>query len=348
MSKAQDGGRTRYLSLAARIIVAVVAIGWVLHGQDWAELGQVFRRLSLWYFALGLAAFTASQLIIAFRWWLLLRAQAIHIAAGATVRLHFLGLFYNNVMPGAVGGDLLKAWYVTKHTDKRLAGALSVFVDRFIGSVGLVFMAVFTYLLFMPSPARWAGRGRAGRGGVVAWAAQEPHLLGFRRNCGCAGRCACAAVRPGEDQADTGAGVHRGVGLLREAKDAALVYCRKPLTIFWTMLLTFAAQSVVIVAFWLLGRNLGISAGLTHYFFIFPVTWVVGALPISIAGLGVVEAPTVALFVRTWPARRGKVPWPWSCASGSSGSWPPCRERRCICSAPICREICVDGEICAS
>jgi uncharacterized membrane protein YbhN (UPF0104 family) len=77
LSKAQDAGRPRYLSLAARIIVAVVAVGWVLHGQDWAELGRVFRRLSLWYFALGLAAFAASQLIIAFRWCL--RGQAIHV-----------------------------------------------------------------------------------------------------------------------------------------------------------------------------------------------------------------------------------------------------------------------------
>jgi uncharacterized membrane protein YbhN (UPF0104 family) len=64
------------------------------------------------------------------------------------------------------------------------------------------------------------------------------------------------------------------------------------------MLLTFVAQSIVIVAFWLLGRNLGIDAGPTHYFVIFPVMWVVGALPISVAGLGVLEAGTVGLFTR--------------------------------------------------
>ncbi len=297
MSKAQDAGRTRYLSLAARIIVAVVAIGWAFHGQDWAKLGQVFRRLSLWYFALGLVAFTASQLIIAFRWWLLLRAQTIHLAAGATVRLHFLGLFYNNVMPGAVGGDLLKAWYVTKHTDKRLAGALSVFVDRFIGSVGLVFMAVLTYLLFIHRPL--TGPGEANGGGLGSWLGQYRGLI-FWALVGIVAVLVIVLVQPygrARLRQMLGRALHRAVDLLRQAKDAALVYCRKPVTILWTMLLTFAAQSVVIVAFWLLGRNLGITAGLMYYFFIFPVTWVVGALPISIAGLGVVEAPTVALFV---------------------------------------------------
>jgi len=297
LSKAQDAGRTRYLSLAARIIVAFVAIGWVLHGQDWAKLGQVFRRLSLWYFALGLVAFTASQLIIAFRWWLLLGAQAIHLAAGATVRLHFLGLFYNNVMPGSVGGDLLKAWYVTKHTDKRLPGALSVFVDRFIGSVGLVFMAVFTYLLLIHRPLTASGEAKGG--GVGPWLGQYKNLI-FWTFVGIVAVLVVVLVQPygrARLRQMLRRALRRAVDLLREAKDAALVYCCKPLTILWTMLLTFAAQSVVIVAFWLLGRNLGIGAGLAYYFFIFPVTWVVGALPISIAGLGVVEAPTVALFV---------------------------------------------------
>jgi hypothetical protein len=293
LAKAQDVGKTRYVSLAARIIVAVVAIGWVLSRQDWAKVGQTFQWRSLWYFVLGLAAFTASQFIIAFRWWLLLRAQAIYIAAGATVRLHFLGLFYNNVMPGAVGGDLLKAWYVTKHTEKRLAGALSVVVDRVIGLVGLVLMAVFTYLLFVHRPLGEPGEAKPG--GVGPWLGQHKNLI-FWLVVGIAAVLVVVLVQP-YGRARLRRVLHRGVGLLLEAKDAALVYCGKPLTMLWTMLLTFAAQSVVIVAFWLLGRNLGISAGLTHYLFIFPVTWVVGALPISIAGLGVVEAGTVALFV---------------------------------------------------
>jgi uncharacterized membrane protein YbhN (UPF0104 family) len=298
LAKAQDPGRTRYISLAARIIVAVVAIGWVLHGQDWAELGQVFQQLSLWYFALGLAAFAGTQIVIAFRWWLLLRAQAIYIAPGTAVRLYFLGLFYNNVMPGSVGGDLLKAWYVTKHTEKRLAGALSVVVDRFIGLIGLTCMAVIAYLLL--APGSLGGPAESKPGGVGPWLGQHKNLI-FWLVVGIVAVLVVVLVQPyGHARLRRALGrvVHRGTGLLLEAKDATLIYCRKPLTVLWATLLTFIAQSVVILAFWLLGSSLGIRAGLTHYFFIFPVTWVVGALPISIAGLGVVEAGTVALFVR--------------------------------------------------
>ena len=109
MSNAQDVRKKHNLSLIIRIAVATVAILLAFRGLKWGELAEVFQRLNLWYFVLSLLVFAAAQVIISVRWWLLLRAQSIHISVLAAVRLFFLGLFYNNVMPGAVGGDLLKA-----------------------------------------------------------------------------------------------------------------------------------------------------------------------------------------------------------------------------------------------
>lgn len=296
MPEAQEAGRTRHLSLIARIMVAVVAIAWVLHGQDWAELGRVLRRLSPWYFGLSLATYIIGQVVIALRWWLLLRAQSIHITIRTAVRLYFLGLYFNNLMPGSVGGDLLKAWYITKHTDKRLAGVLSVVVDRVIGLAGLVLMAIFAYLLFVRGPL----------GGPAPQAAPEQAGGGFKNLVlwlivGIVAVLVLVLVQPygqARLRREAGRALHRGIGVLVEVRDAVLVYCSKPLTLLWATLLTFVAQSIVIVAFWLLGRNLGITADLRYYFVIFPVMWVVGALPISPAGLGVLEAGIVGMFTR--------------------------------------------------
>ena len=299
---ATNAGRKRHLSLIARIAVATLAILWVLWGQDWRTLARVFRNLSLWYFGLSLVVFATAQVIIAVRWWLLLRAQSIHIEVSAAVRLFYLGLFYNNVMPGAVGGDLLKAWYVTKHTDRRLAGALSVFVDRAVGLAGTLLIAVFTYLTFV--------RGRIAIGGmgagwlsrhwrVVLWAAVAVGAVFAALLAHPAARARLAGIA---------AKVRvKGVLLLRGVKDAVVVYCSRPWTLLLALVLTLIAQSTVIAAFWLLGRDLGVEAGLSYYFVVFPVMWVVGAIPISIAGLGVTEAGTVGLFVSLTGATPEKV-----------------------------------------
>jgi len=289
--------RTRHLSLVARAGVAILAIVWVLHGQDWGELAEVFRRLDLWYFALALVVYGAAQLIIAYRWRVLLRAQAIHIPIAATFKLHFIGLFYNNVMPGSVGGDVLKAWYVAKHTHRRLEGALSVLVDRVVGLTGMLLMAIAAYLLFMRGQSLGASAGAGGGSGqglgryrgVMLWAAGVvvvvAIVLAHPRS---RGRVRVLAAKAWE----------RGRSWLGRTKQALVVYCSKPLTMLSALVLTFVGQSAVVVAFWLLGRNLAITAGLTYYFVIFPVTWIIGAIPVSIAGLGVLEVGIVEMFTR--------------------------------------------------
>ena len=222
--------------------------------------------------------------------------QGIHIEITAAIRLFFLGLFYNNLMPGSVGGDLVKAWYVTKHTEKRLEGVLSVFMDRLIGLFGVILMAVVTYLAFVWGRATiWGGTGKAGAPqwlaqcwGVVLWtaAAIGAVLAVLLAHPVSRVRLACGVRRCWD----------RGISALGRVKDAVVVYCSRPWTLLWAMGLTFISQSTVIVAFWLLGRNLGVEAGLRYYFVIFPVTWVIGAIPISPAGLGITEAGTVGLF----------------------------------------------------
>lgn len=296
MQDADDAVRKGHWSLIARIAVATVAILWVLRGQDWHTLAAVFQNLSLWYFGLSLVIFAMAQVVIAVRWWLLLRAQAIHIEMWAAIRLFFLGLFYNNVMPGSVGGDLLKAWYVTKHTEKRLEGVLSVLVDRIIGLVGMILMAVFTYLAFMRGQiATGNGAEKAGVPGwlfqhraTILWAAVAVGAAFVAVLVHPAGRARIARV--------AARGWSKGVSVLRRVKDAVVVYCSRPWTLLSALVLTFISQSTVILAFWLLGRDLGIEAALRYYFVIFPIMWVVAAVPISIAGLGVLEAGTVGLF----------------------------------------------------
>lgn len=297
LTTSQRVRRTRHLSMIARAGVATLAIVWVLRGQNWADLAGVFRRLNPWVFALALTTYGVSQLIIAFRWWVLLRAQSVHIPMFSVFKLHFIGLFFNNLMPGSVGGDLLKAWYVAKHTHKRLEGAFSVLIDRVVGLGGMLLMAVVAYLVFMRGQALGAadaagdpGREPAQLGGAMLWVLGAVIVVigGILLHPRSRGRIRDLAVMAWI----------RGRSWLDRTKQALVVYCSKPLTMSLALILTVIGQSVVILAFWLLGRNLAIAAGPTYYFVIFPVTWVIGAIPVSIAGLGVLEAGIVEMFVR--------------------------------------------------
>ena len=64
------------------------------------------------------------------------------------------------------------------------------------------------------------------------------------------------------------------------------------------MLLTFACQGVFIIGVWLVGKNIGVEAHFKYYFIFFPLSWVIGSLPISVGGAGVTEWWLKDIFVR--------------------------------------------------
>jgi uncharacterized protein (TIRG00374 family) len=77
---------------------------------------------------------------------------------------------------------------------------------------------------------------------------------------------------------------------------AMKLYSRSPLTIIGTIGLTVVLQGISIAGFSLLGRNLGIDIPIKYYFVFFPVSWLIGTIPISIGGLGVMEGSISYMF----------------------------------------------------
>jgi glycosyltransferase 2 family protein len=270
------------------VTAAIIAVGiWVCGKEDgvrrYVILGQSFVKMGPWFFAGIVGAFVVSQAILASRWWLLLRTQGIHINIWAAIRLHFLGLFYNNAMPGSVGGDLIRAWYVTKHTDKKFAAVLSIFVDRFIGLLSSLMMAGFCYFVLLRGVNLGAGQKAAS--GILKWGLIAVVIL----------VCLVAVVPAGRKL--LAKAYQHGVTFAEKFWTAAVLYGSKPLTLLAAFGLTFILQSMVITGFWLIGRQIGIEASVKYYFVFFPLTWGLGAIPVSVGGAGIVEGGLAVLFV---------------------------------------------------
>ena len=82
------------------------------------------------------------------RWQLLLKAQGIHLSWIKTARLNLIGGFFNLALPGAVSGDLVKAFYIAReHAGKRGHVFGSILFDRVVGVSGLVIVATVAMLL---------------------------------------------------------------------------------------------------------------------------------------------------------------------------------------------------------
>jgi len=297
-----------FIAVRIAVVVGGVIWGsvWVSRDVGWANLVNTFRSINPGIFALTSLIFVFGQIIIALRWWILLRSQSIFIDLSAAVKLHFLGLFYNNFMPSSVGGDLIRAWYVTRHTDKRIEAALSVFVDRFIGLFSTFVIASSFYLIFL--------RGRAG---ILTRAQPETQAPASTSSDYKTALFWIAAVlilivlitvatRKGRSFFYRLLKIITVKGSIAAKKiiKAVIIYSKSPGTILAVFALTVCMQLMVITGFYFIGRDLGIKASIVYYYVSYTLTWVVGAIPVSIGGAVVVEGSLIIFFTRIAGAAR--------------------------------------------
>ncbi len=71
------------------------------------------------------------------RWKVLLKAHKIQVPVLKAAKLSFIGFFFNNFLPSMTGGDIVKAYYVSKETKKRAEAVSTVVVDRICGLFAL-------------------------------------------------------------------------------------------------------------------------------------------------------------------------------------------------------------------
>lgn len=75
------------------------------------------------------------------RWHLLVRVIEPRFPLRSTLLLGFIGNVFNLVIPGAVGGDVIKAAYLARMHIKRTQAIASMVIDRILGLLGLFVLA---------------------------------------------------------------------------------------------------------------------------------------------------------------------------------------------------------------
>jgi hypothetical protein len=85
----------------------------------------------------------------ALRWWLLLRALGFAVPRLRALHLGLVGVFFNSVGIGYVGGDVVKAYYAAcdQPRGRRAEAVTSVIFDRLVGLFSLLLFAVLMMLL---------------------------------------------------------------------------------------------------------------------------------------------------------------------------------------------------------
>jgi uncharacterized membrane protein YbhN (UPF0104 family) len=243
------------------------------------------------YFTLAFVIGFASMLSTFVRWHILVRAVGLPIRLADSMRLGFIGLFFNTFLPGSVGGDAIKAWFLAKEQNRRAVAVATVIMDRAIALWALVW---FVALL---GAAFWlggrladdvAGAEQCRKIVVIAWAIVGVTSLIW----------AGLGLLPGK-AADRFAARLRQLprvgGAFAELWLSVWIYRCRPKTVYGIMLLSLAGFVGFVFLFYYSMLTLWDPASgqkvpdLAQHFLIVPIGLVISAMPLFPGGAGIGE-----------------------------------------------------------
>lgn len=263
-----------------RVTISLLCIaGSIYFLQDkWVHSLKILKGLDLRIFAFACLLFFLINLIVCVRLWNVLQIAAIRVPLGRIVYLNFIGLFFNLFLPSSVGGDAVKAYYLSMDAGAKMKTVSAVIVDRLLGLAAVVLVAVVALPFFAriyQDPKVVASVLVVGMG--FAFFA----LLFFNSSLASRFKFVVKLI-PSSFMREKVSDFYRSMTHHRSDL-GKLLYCYG---------LSVIVQMVAIFMGFLISRSVGLDISFLIFMVILPVTSIISMLP-SLGGLGVREASVI-------------------------------------------------------
>jgi uncharacterized protein (TIRG00374 family) len=127
--------------LALKVAVSLGLFAYIFHKVDARHLWEIMRTAKFPFLASAIVIYLIIQVLSAYRWRLLLIPLEMEVPFAKLLAYYFLGMYSNLFLPSAIGGDVVRIYYLNKVT-RRLSGAsTSVFLDRDLGLAALLMIS---------------------------------------------------------------------------------------------------------------------------------------------------------------------------------------------------------------
>lgn len=131
-------------TLLINVTLSAVALGLlalaIYTNRD--QIARVMERpIDTRAFGLAFLVYMSAVLLTFLRWFALVRALGLPFRVVDAIRLGFIGNVFNLVIPGAVGGDVIKGAFLCREQAKKTQAVASMIIDRILGLIGLFLLA---------------------------------------------------------------------------------------------------------------------------------------------------------------------------------------------------------------
>jgi len=258
-----------------KILVSVGLLALFALRVDLDQFVRIVSHASLLEFGAAVATLGATIPVMALRWHAILR-ESRSPGFQTLLRVQWVGLFFNQLLPTGVGGDAVRAWRCVKLGIGLGVAIRSILLDRVSGYA--VLLAI--YAAGMPALMQ------------IVYDQRVQQILTLELLGAIAGLLALLAIEwlPPRILA------HRAIAPLAELSRDARQLLLQPRRLLWISLLSVTGSGLTILSYNLIGESLAIPLSFAQWVVVVPPVILVQVLPVSVAGWGLREAALVVLL----------------------------------------------------
>ena len=270
-----------YLRLGIAIILLVILVSMV----DFHRMGLTLASVKPHLIVAGLVSMLVNYCLKTYRWASILWIRRPDIPFGQLARFNFVSIFLGNFLPTSISSDIVRVYYVSRHTTDPRAAVSSIFADRIIGTFALAIVTIVAFLVL--KEINLFPLGSVVSYGIIGFLLLMLALPLSLRN---------TAVLHGIRWL-----LDRLVGrkLFESVQDMAehlRLYGNQAGVMTKVLSLSFLNLFIAVLEFYLIAKAFSAQVPIGYFFLFIPLVVFLATLPVSVGGMGLIEAGFVFFF----------------------------------------------------
>jgi glycosyltransferase 2 family protein len=273
---------------AVLVTVAFGLLGLAVY-QNLDKIHELFQRgVDYRLLALAFLVYFVGMNLSFVRWYALVKVIEPKFTPGPAFLLGYIGNVFNLVIPGAVGGDFIKAAYLVRMDINRTQAIASMVIDRILGLLGLFMLAAVA--------------------GAFAWGMATPQirlLIGIvwgAVGCGFVVLTLIFTRALTRSFPSLTRGHSRVSGILHELSVMSKTYSRRLDIVAGSLAISMVIHTMMVIAFFVVSRAIfpDLVPGFGQHLLIVPLTLFTTAVPLPFGALGLTEQVSAQLFAMVY------------------------------------------------
>ena len=125
-----------------KLFVTIALAGYVLWQFGLGDALDTIRSAEWRWVGLAGGFAVLAMVLNVKRWQMMLDGQGGSAPLASLVRLYLIGMFFNNVLPGRLGGDVVRAYGASIIATSKTRSVAAVLMDRLVGAVSVLLLGV--------------------------------------------------------------------------------------------------------------------------------------------------------------------------------------------------------------